>query len=72
MPAGNFNTYAQYLKKQRQSDNEISSVNRIQREIFFFKNHARKESEILVPGLFLFFLFSWKSFIWGKNKLSEI
>ena len=32
---------------------------------FFFKYHAENEAGSLVPGLYLF---SYKSFIWGKSK----
>ena len=42
--------YCQISQKVRQSDNEIWSVNRIQRE-----NHAKNKAGSLVPGLFLFF-----------------
>ena len=43
-----------YLQKQRQSDNEIYSVN-IRSGIFFRKNHVENETERLVPDLFLIF-----------------
>ena len=41
---------AQYLKKYRQSDNEIWSVDRI-REIFSFKNHVENLAGRLVPEM---------------------
>ena len=51
----NCNTHiAQYLTKERQSDNEIWSVNRTSREIFRFKNHIENEAERPVPELILF------------------
>ena len=41
---------AQYLKKYRQSDNEIWSVDRI-REILSFKNHVENPAGRLVPEM---------------------
>ena len=43
----------QYLKKHRQSDNEIWSVNKIQREKHF-KNHAENETGRPVPNILFF------------------
>ena len=41
--------------KVKATENEILSVNRISRKIFFFRNRPEKFTERLVPDLFLFF-----------------
>ena len=46
---------AQHLSKERQTDNEIWSVDRTKHEIFSYKNNAKYESRRPVPELFLFF-----------------
>ena len=52
----NYNTHIpQYLTNQRHPDNEISSVNRISQEKYFFKKYAENEAKKLVPVRFLFF-----------------
>ena len=49
------NTYiAQYLTKERQTDNEIWSINRLWQKIFSYKNQAENEPGRLVPDLFAF------------------
>ena len=40
----------------------------ITKEIFLFKNYAKKEAGRLVPDLFIF----WKSLLWGKSKWSPV